>query len=266
LEFSANKWQNPSEIDLKRHVTGIVQYHPQMHFPGLKPRDIIVWLPPGYMISQSKRYPVLYMHDGQNTMNPQTSFLGMEWHADEVADSLISSGKIQPLIIVAIYNTSDRTLEYSDSDKGVQYQKFLIEYLKPFIDSNYRTLGDARNTAIMGSSMGGLASFLLSYKNPHIFGKAACMSPALIAPYLSILDSLRNDSSKKNIKIYLDNGTAGLEEKLMPGCEEMVRILKNKGYHAGQDFEWFADQGAPHNEMAWSKRLWRPLQFLFPKE
>jgi hypothetical protein len=94
-------------------ITGEVSYFRKMKGDGINPRDIIVWLPPKYHTDISKRYPVLYMHDGQNIIDPATSSFGVDWGADETADSLISSGKMQSIIIVGIYNTKDRTAEYS---------------------------------------------------------------------------------------------------------------------------------------------------------
>lgn len=266
LIFTAEKWGSSANYVPVSSITGHVISHPQMSFEGIRSRDILVWLPPDYQNESDKRYPVLYMHDGQNTMDRAESFLGNEWRADEVTDSLINFGRINPIIIVSIYNTPNRSKEYSDTPAGRLYQKFLVEKLKPFIDENYRTLKDAGNTVTMGSSMGGLLSFLLAWNFPDIFGNAACLSPAFIDHHLTIIDSVEAIKVKKNIKIYIDNGGVNLEKKLQPGCDLMVEALQNAGYKQAEDLLWFMALGANHNEKDWSERLWRPLEFFFGKD
>ncbi|KAA3656539.1 MAG: esterase family protein, partial [Calditrichaeota bacterium] len=257
-----NRWRNEG-IKSSGQITGKVDYYSSMTFPGILDRDVIVWLPPGYTTGEQK-YPVLYMHDGQNVFDPATSYLGFDWRADETADSLIRTGKMEPILIVGIYNSEQRTADYSDTATGRAYQKFIIEKLKPFIDKTYRTKDGPQNTAVMGSSMGGLASFLLAWNHPSIFGKAGCLSPAFIAPFDSAITMVQFATEKKNIQLYLDNGTEGLEAKLQPGCDAMLHALRQKGYADGKDIRWYLDEGAEHNEPAWARRLWRPFLFLFP--
>ena len=129
----------------------------------------------------------------------------------------------------------------------------------------YRTLPDKANTAICGSSSGGLISFKMLWEHSDIFSKAACLSPAFkidkidyVAPILDYL------GAKKNIKIYIDNGGIGLEEQLQPGIDEMISGLIEKGYIENEDFLFVKDSLAVHNEAAWSKRVYRYLEFLFP--
>jgi predicted alpha/beta superfamily hydrolase len=235
-----------------------------MNYPGIKPRDIIVWLPPGYDTSKEKRYPVLYMHDGQNLFDPNTSFLGNEWKVDETADSLIRNKEINPIIIVGIYNTEDRKEEYADTSLGEKYKHFLIDKLKPFIDENYRTLPDRENTAVGGSSMGGLISFILVWEYSDIFSKAICMSPAFNIGKNDYASKVNQYTGlKKNIQIYMDNGGLNLEKRLQPGINKMLFVLQSKGFLPDKDFLWFKDDKAPHNEKAWAERFWRPLKFLF---
>jgi predicted alpha/beta superfamily hydrolase len=246
-------------------VVGTVNYYRGMTGEGLRyARDIIVWLPPSYTKETSKRYPVLYMHDGQNIIDPATSFLGYDWRVDNVSDSLIKSGKMKEIIIVGIYNSPDRTEEYSDTDLGHAYARFVVDKLKPFIDSTYRTLPDQKNTAVMGSSMGGLISFLFVWWYPNVFYQAGCLSSAFLSDNDKILKQVKKYSGpKKNIRVYLDNGSVGLDSRLKPGFDEMVALLKEKGYKAGNDLESFYDEGAEHNEMAWANRIWKPLEFMF---
>ena len=248
-------------------ITGTVKYYRGLKSPALtNARDVIVWLPPSYEKETSKRYPVLYMHDGQNIVDPSTSYAGYDWRVDEVADSLIKASSIDEIIIVGIYNTQDRLPEYSDTPLGKAYADFVVHTLKPMLDSAYRTLPDRKNTAVMGSSMGGLISFLFAWWYPDVFSKAGCLSSAFLVDSNKILTELRAYAGpKKGIRIYLDDGSEGLEARLKPGYDEMVEILKSKGYVKGVDLEYFYDEGAGHNERAWARRVWRPLVFMFGK-
>jgi len=245
-------------------IIGIVKYHRNLYGEGLNyPRDLIVWLPPSYETDTIKRYPVLYMHDGQNIMDPATSFIGYDWHVDEVADSLIRTGKMREIIVVGIYNSPDRADEYDDTKLGRAYRKFVIERVKPLIDSTYRTLPDRDNTAVMGSSMGGLVSFLMVWDYSNIFSQAGCISSVFRPDLIKEVESY--SGMKKDIRIYIDNGGVGLDKKLQNGCDSMLTALRKIGFIDGRDLEWFYDPSAEHNEYAWAKRVWRPLMFMFSR-
>jgi predicted alpha/beta superfamily hydrolase len=245
-------------------ITGTVRYHPKMQGEGINPRDVVVWLPPSYERSPDRLYPVLYMHDGQNAFDPATSFLGVDWQIDEVADRLIHEGKMREIIVVGIYNTADRREEYSDTVKGRAYMRFIVEKLKPLIDREYRTRPEREHTAVMGSSMGGLISFLLLWNYPEVFSQAACLSPAFVFQNLDATRLVQQYSGPgKHIRMYMDNGGIGLEAQLQPGCEKMLAAFREKGFKLGDDLEWFRDPDAEHSERAWSRRVWRPLLFLF---
>ena len=148
-------------------------------------RDITVYLPPDYG-DERRRFPVLYLQDGQNLFDPRTSFGGTAWHVDETAQSLIRTGEIEPLIIVGVNNTGhNRVNEYTPTrgrrEAGGQaslYGRFLIEELKPFIDSEYDTLRGREWTGIGGSSLGGLVSLHLGFQRPDVFGRVAALSPS----------------------------------------------------------------------------------------
>ncbi|MEO8399972.1 MAG: alpha/beta hydrolase-fold protein, partial [Ignavibacteriaceae bacterium] len=196
------KWMKKKVGKIK--IVGTVKYHKKFKSTFLQnERDIIVWLPPSYNTELEKKYPVLYMHDGQNIMDPKTSFAGVDWRADETATKLIKEHKLNEIIIVGIYNTPDRLEEYSDSKKGENYIKFLIEELKPFIDSNYRTKIDKENTAVMGSSMGGLISFLIVWKYPDVISKAASLSTSFYYDNEKAIEMVKNENVQKNIKVYI---------------------------------------------------------------
>ena len=263
-------WRDVLHKDIVRKVegqiTGVVKYHRQMEGEGIKPRDVIVWLPPSYEKAPERRYPVLYVHDGQNAFDPATSSWGVDWGIDETADRLIREGKLQEILVVGIYNTVDRQPEYTDTPKGHAYMRFVIEKLKPFIDKEYRTRPDREHTAVMGSSMGGLIAFLLAWNYPQAFSQAACLSPAFVDKEINVnvvplVENYSGDSKK--IRIYLDNGGVGLDSHLQPGCEAMLRALQAKGFTMGENLEWYRDPEVEHNERAWSKRVWRPLLFMY---
>jgi predicted alpha/beta superfamily hydrolase len=244
-------------------IRGRVEYHRQLSGEGLNhSRDIIVWLPPSYDKNAKKHYPVLYMHDGQNIFDPSTAFTGYDWRVDEVADSLIKLKKIEEIIIVGIYNSPDRLPEYSDSPLGTSYLNFVINNVKPLIDSTYRTKPGKEHTGVAGSSLGGLASLLFVWKRPDVFGMAGCISTSFWYDDEKTLKEIREYSGhKKNVKIYLDCG--GREKELIGGYKRMVEILKSKGYKKGKDLEYTLDSKATHSEQYWAKRVWRPLVFMF---
>ena len=255
-------WRDDTQ-PTKSTITGTLNYHRQMKAFGVAPRDIVVWLPPGYDIESDRRYPVLYMHDGQNIFDANTSSFGTEWRIDETADSLIRSGVIQPLIIVGIYNTQHRTPEYADTKLGKKYRRFVTRKLKPYIDKHYRTLPDRDHTAVGGSSMGGLVSFMLVWENDNIFSKAICMSPAFKIEELDYVTTVQNyKGPKKNIQIYIDNGGIELETQLQPGIDEMLTALEQNGYRRNIEYFWIKDKNAHHFESDWGKRMpWILTQF-----
>ncbi|MBV6513624.1 MAG: hypothetical protein FMNOHCHN_03159 [Ignavibacteriaceae bacterium] len=243
-------------------ITGEVEYHrdfPSAFLP-LK-RDIIVWLPPSYRKDLKKYYPVLYMHDGQNIMDPKTAYVGVDWRVDETLTSLIKKGLMKEIIVVGINNTSDRLDEYSDREKGKAYRKFITQELKQFIDARYRTLTSREHTAIMGSSMGGLCSLLTVWESSEIFMKAACLSSSFYFDHQRVFRIIEDYfGHKKDIRIYIDSGEDGRRD-----AQKMFCLLGMKGFQIGEDMDYFYDPGAQHTESAWASRLERPLRFLFGK-
>ncbi|MDO9548178.1 MAG: alpha/beta hydrolase-fold protein [Candidatus Marinimicrobia bacterium] len=255
-----NKKVNPTEST----ITGTIIHHEALKYRGLLPRDVHVWLPPCYDNRPDRRYPVLYMHDGQNLFDARTASFGNEWRIDEIADSLIQTGRIEPLIIVGIDNTNQRTEEYSLIETGYNYQHFVVDELKPLIDNQYRTIPDRTHTAVGGSSLGGLIAFIFLWEYDHIFSKAICMSPALKIDEFDMVLPIQNYAGpQKDIQFYIDNGGIEVEQQLQPGIDEMLEGLKNKGFHQGMDYLWIQDQSAEHSEKAWSKRFPLALTFLF---
>jgi len=256
------------KLGFQGQITGTVEYHRAMKGDGLRDRDVVVWLPPDYRTSRNRRYPVLYMNDGQNAFDPATSSFGVDWQADEIADRLIRSKEIPPLIIVGIYNTADRTAEYSPGVKGTAYMNFVVNRLKPFIDKTYRTKPDRLNSFVCGSSMGGLISFMLPCEYPEVFSAGICMSPAFVEPNKAkpqwdyIADFLASPIQKAPLFFYIDLGGVGLEQILQPGFDKMITVLKAKGYREHKDFELVKDPAARHSEADWAKRLPNALKLV----
>ncbi len=237
------------------------------------PRDVIVYLPPGYETEPDRRYPVLYLHDGQNLFDAATAFLGNDWGLDELAEELIGGGAIEPLIIVGIYNTQKRMAEYTPvrdrrgrGGRARAYGRMIVEDLKRFIDGTYRTLPDAPNTGLGGSSLGGLATLYLGLQYPEVFGKLIVMSPSVWWSNRAILREVRKLRQKLGGKIWLDIGTS--EGQNPQDCVQNAIALRDalleKGWQLGQDLAFVEDQGAGHNEKAWGHRMRDALRFLFP--
>jgi predicted esterase len=236
------------------------------HFPE---RRTIVYLPPGYEKHPNRKYPVLYLQDGQNVFDGETSFIrGQEWFVDETAEWMIRTGQIEPLIVAAVYNAGEKRIdEYTPTvDDGIQrggkadeYLQFLINGIKPFIDSEFRTRRSAINTGIGGSSLGGLLSLYAGLKYPNTFGKLAVMSPSLWWDREMMLRRIEEAAGRLPQRIWLDIGTAEGNEIL-----EKVRRLRDVFAEAGQAFHYEEAHGAGHNELAWAQRVGPMLKYLFP--
>jgi predicted alpha/beta superfamily hydrolase len=258
------------KVVVRGQITGTVKYHRGMKGTNIQDRDVIVWLPPDYETDKKPRYPVVYMHDGQNVFDPATSSFGVDWQIDETADALIKKKSIPPLIVVGIYNTSDRFKEYTPGEKGNNYVNFIVNTVKPFIDSTYRTKRDRKNTIVGGSSAGGIISFMIVWEHPETFSKAICMSPAFKSPsslsmnfdYVKIV---AGSKKREDIFFYIDNGGVGLESQLQPGIDEMISTLKVKGYKEQKDFVYLVDPAARHSEADWAKRFPNALKLVLQK-
>ncbi len=261
------KWLDGQRPAPTGQVTGELRYHRDLRPVGLHARDVVVWLPPGYAADGKHRYPVLYMHDGQNVFDPKTSSFGKDWQVDETCDSMIRAGSMPAMIVVGVYNHGpDRRAEYSPGVQGTAYMNFLIHQLKPLIDSTYRTRPDRKHTYVGGSSMGGLISFMLCWEHPEVFSKAICMSPAFQFLHFDYLPTVTNDHGKRRkVQWYIDNGGKGLELELQPGVDAMRKALEATHYRAGKSYFYMSDPEAEHFETAWARRMPRALELLLMK-
>jgi pimeloyl-ACP methyl ester carboxylesterase len=246
-------------------------------------RHVEIWLPPGYDSATSTRYPVLYMHDGQNLFDPRLAYGGVDWGVDEAVVRLVNRGVIPPIIVVGVWNSARRGPEYSPWHDAPKYARFLIEELMPRVNREFRTLTGPRNTAAMGSSMGGLLSFYLVTHHPEAFGACGCMSshlplseavaaqvfppgPAAAAPDTTpyILRDIRAGlRAPEGARYWFDYGSMGLDSAYAPTHETVRAWLLGQGLVEGRDFVVRRYPGATHNEASWRARLEDPLTFLF---
>jgi predicted alpha/beta superfamily hydrolase len=236
-------------------------------------RDVLVFLPPGYETDARRRYPVLYLHDGQNLFDGATSYVpGQQWRLGETAQALINAQSIEPVIAVGIYNAGVRRVDeytptpcarFKAGGKADLYGRMIVEELKPFIDSHYRTLPDAARTGLGGSSLGGLVSLYLGLRHPGVFGRLAVLSPSVWWDNRAILRDVESLGSKTHARIWLDMGTH--EGANTTRDARLLRdALVEKGWQLGQDLEYFEAEGARHDEHAWAARVGPVLRFLFP--
>jgi len=250
---------------------GRLRLHPRFPSRYLStPRDILVYLPPGYEESPA-RYPVLYLQDGQNLFDAATAFLGNEWRADVAADEEIRAGRVEPLILVGLYNTGVRRIsEYTPTrdrrsrkgGKAERYAQMLAREVKPFIDHHYRTRKSAADTGVGGSSLGALVSLEAAFRYPRVFGKLALMSPSVWWDEHSILPRIGGWSPARRPRIWLDTGTAEGNNPAKVVAD--ARLMRDALAAKGAELHYEEAAGQEHNEAAWGGRLGRVLEYLFP--
>jgi S-formylglutathione hydrolase FrmB len=264
-------------------VQGRLVYWTDVRSAFLGPaRHVEIWLPPGYDADSSTSYPVLYMHDGQNLFDPRIANTGVDWGVDEAVVRLVQRGVIRPVIVVGVWNSAERTPEYSPWHGAPQYARFLIEELIPRVNREFRTLTGPANTAVMGSSMGGLLSYYLVTQHPGSFGACGCLSTAFVLSERWAGPSLRTalagapDTTPyivhdigaglrvpRGARYWFDYGTLGIDSTFGPTHDAVRAWLLRQGLVEGRDFVVRRYDGADHNEAAWRARLDDPLTFLF---
>ena len=265
LELNIEEWADRFPVAPKKstasknvHIIDTAFLIPQLK----RTRRVWIYLPENYF-SGSKRFPVIYMHDGQNVFDDATSYSG-EWGVDEYCDSLGVEAK--EWIVVAVDNGGTKRLnEYCPYDfnldgiapghdfnkgEGNEYVDFLVKTLKPFVDEKYRTEKDKASTAIAGSSMGGLISLYAVLKYPKVFGAAGVFSPAFwMAP--SIYDDIEKKGKKVSSKIYFYAGKLEIEmmtSGMLQAYDALSRVSKSKMQKV------IRDEGR-HNEVTWRKEF-----------
>jgi len=279
-------------VDIIGQSAGTLVHHDNIESEFVDARNVDVWLPEGYSGSEGKQFPVIYMQDGQNLFIADSANIGEEWGVDEAVTKLVKNRKIPEVIVVGIWNTPKRYQEYMPekpfnslsrkTKSGLKkkfggipvsdnYLKFMVDELKPFIDSVYRTKPDRQNTYAMGSSMGGLISIYALCEYPQFFRGAGCLSTHWVgdpdvephevseAFVTYLTESLPDPGGHL---IYFDYGTASLDSIYQPHQHKIDRIMMDKGYRVGMDWMTKKYDGHEHNEIYWRKRLEVPLIFL----
>ena len=246
-------------------------------------RHVGIWLPPGYDDAAEARYPVLYMHDGQNLFDPRLTGSGEIWDVDDAVVRLVESGTIPPVIVVGVFNSADRGFEYSPWHGAPDYGRFLIEELMPRVNEEFSTLTGPQNTAVMGSSAGGLLSYYLVTNHPDVFGACGCISTHFVlseawaarftsddetgggadeTPFI-IRDIENGFTVPDGVRYWFDYGTQGLDAEYHEPHQAVRQWLLQQGLSEGTDFVIRPYEGAYHNEASWRERLEEPLTFLF---
>ncbi len=290
----------PSNAQEVKVTSGKVQRIANFQSKLIDARNIDIWLPDGY--SNKEKYAVLYMNDGQALYDAESTWNKQAWEIDEVAGKLIAQAKTRKFIVVGIWNNGARHPEYFpqkpfESLTQIQkdtvtaqlqkagrikevfspysdlYLKFLVSELKPFIDKNFSTEPNQKNTFIAGSSMGGLISMYAICEYPKIFGGAACLSthwPGTLSatnnpiPNAFVNYLKANLPNPKDHKIYFDYGDQTLDAMYKPYQEKVDVVMKAKGF-TNKNWETKFFPGENHSEVAWAKRLDIPLLFLLKK-
>ncbi|MEO8193266.1 MAG: alpha/beta hydrolase-fold protein [Gemmatimonadales bacterium] len=229
-------------------------------------RDLLVSLPGGYAAGDW-RYPVIYMHDGQNLFDPATSFSG-SWNVD-IAMAEVSLDGLDAIVVGIPNMGRERLAEYSPFDhpqlgggRGDQYLEFLINTVKPLIDEQYLTAADRAHTGIVGSSMGGLISLYAFFRHPEVFGFAGVLSPSL---WLTEADTFAfiEQAPFFRGKLYLDVGNREGARHVVK-ARQLRDLLEAKGYTLGEDLMWVEEEHGHHHESAWARRFRDALPFLLP--
>lgn len=279
-------------------TSGRLIVHDDLPLSHAAPRKVSVWLPPGYDATDD-RYPVLYMHDGQNLFDASTAYSG-EWGVDEHLTRLIANGQVRAPIVVGVWNTPLRLREYVPGDliaalpedmrSDVQaiyggaplsdgYVRCLTDEIKPFIDRTYRTRTRREDTMISGSSMGGLISMYATMKRPDVFSAAACLSTHWPLKVVGLQDGPELDAWRERLvaawtgvierglpapggcRFYFDRGDETLDQFYAAFQTQVDQSFRRRGYGPG-DFQSLAFPGAQHTEASWNQRLDVPLSFL----
>ncbi len=252
IVYSIINWVDQTPLG----VTGNLELLKHVYSPELNNfRDVIVWLPPHYHDESEKHFPVLYLQDGQNIFDPSTSNYGVDWGIDETMTKLISRHLVPETIVVGIYSTEARTSEYDYEESGHKYGKFLVDEIKPLIDSKYRTLSDRSHTWLMGSSLGAIISIALLWKYPEVFSKAAAVSIPVYVKNGSLNKTIASSPLPSSpISIYMDHGDYDIDAQFRPSAQAFYDHLLKLGMPS-QQLKYEVIPFAEHKEVDWARRV-----------
>ena len=230
-------------------------------------RPVWIYYPPSYDEQSAERFPVVYMHDGQNLFDPAYSFTGVTWRVQEALDQGAADGSVREAIVVGIGNTAGRIREYTPSDGGHggggagDYLDFVVNELKPQLDLHLRTSPDRLDTAIVGSSLGGLVSACAGVWHPGTFGLVGALSPSTWWDNTLVIGLVRGtaQSPVKPARVYLDSGDAGASNDDAADTASLAQAYREVGWIS---VEHLVAHGDAHEEAAWARRLPGALRFL----
>lgn len=243
-------------------------------------RHVVIWLPPDYGAGDDRRFKVIYMPDGQNLFDPRLAYTGIDWGVDEAMMRGVRAGTYEPAVIVGVWNTADRLMEYSPWHDAPQYARFLLEELMPRVEAELNVLTGPDNTFVMGSSMGGLLSYYLVREHPDVFGACGCLSSHFSwSPQMVELFMGRDPSAASartyierdiadgatmpgGARLYFDYGTAGLDAAYEVPHAAIRQWLLDQDFVEGEDFLVRKFEGADHSEAAWRERVDQQLDWL----
>ena len=259
-------------------VTGDLRFHELKSAVFRNVRLLRVWLPPGYddPTNNSRVYPVLYLNDGQNLFQAETSYTGVEWQVDETADRLMREEKIHPLIVVGIdHGGKDRMKEFVPyrsfsppilRPQGRRYPEFLVDEVMPFVARNYRVGAGAENVGLGGSSLGGLVALYTAMARPGMIGRLLIESPSLFMSNRQLLKEARGFKQWPQ-RVYAGIGTreSGRPERDQSFVNDVLRLTQamNAAGLGDDRLRVNVAEGAVHSESEWAKRLPDALEFLF---
>jgi predicted alpha/beta superfamily hydrolase len=270
-------WRDREEEARLREVhtlAGTVERHPDFRSTVLgTTRRVWVYLPPQYATEPGRRFPVLYLQDGQNVFDGATAFLaGREWEADETVERLSEEGRIEPLVVVAVDNGGERRAwEYlptrderaRDGGGADAYGRMLVEELKPWVDARYRTRTGREDTGLAGSSFGGLAALYVGLRHPDVFGRIGALSTSVWVDDRFVVRFVEGLPEKPATRVWTDIGTRE-GRRAVEDARALRDALVGKGWREGVDLRHVEAEGAVHDEVAWARRLPAVLEFLFP--
>jgi len=246
---------------LARGRVEVVRPEPGLPAPN---RDLFVYLPPSYS-TDDRRYPVLYMQDGQNLFDPALSYAG-SWCVDRAMDR--AAGRGVEGIVVGVPNAGDqRIAEYNPfagprnrGGQGERYLDYLVGSVKPLVDERFRTLAGRDSAGIVGSSMGALISLFAFFQHSEVFGIVGALSPSLWIADRRIFKVAERVSFDRG-RIYLDVGLLEGADALAD-VRRLRDVLQAKGFRSGRELRYVEDRSGTHHESAWGRRLRRALPFL----
>ena len=268
---------------------------------GIPAEHVTVWLPPGYDQAKARRYPVLYMWDGQNLFDPAITQYKKAWLADQVLTTMVAEQAAEPHIVVGIWSPSglDRYRVYlptplyqalsgspalkADIERmaggfpaGDRMLAWTADVLKPRIDREFRTRPEPRDTTVVGASMGGLMSCYAIVARPDVFGRAGCVSShfALVDPELAKQHASAIDTAWANYlaahlgaprgrRVWMDHGTKTLDAYYGPWQQALAHDFASQGWREGRDYTARVFEGAEHDEVFWHARMAEMLGWLW---